>query len=270
MADLFLKQARQYAIARPTYPKELFDFIASKTSLHDLAWDVGTGSGQAIPHLAKMFKNVIGTDTSEQQLEHAPKLPNVKYYCQTPTMSLQELEQNVASESSVDLITVAQALHWFDLPKFYDQVKWALRKPNGVFAAWCYTTPEVNDKVDAVFEPYFKIESAPYWDDARKLVNDKYMDINFPFEPVDGLDHTGPFEFKSEMVRNFDEYMTYLRSWSAYVTAKEKGFELLTDEMVGKFKNAWNDGNDSGEEKVLTYPIYLRIGKVGDLTKDHY
>lgn len=266
MADLFIKQARVYASARPTYPQELFDFIFSKTPCHNLAWDVGTGSGQAIPPLAKVFKNVVGTDTSHTQLEHAPKLPNVKYRHHTsPTMSLQELEQNVASESTLDLVTVAQALHWFDLPKFYDQVKWALKKPNGVFAAWCYTTPEVNDKVDSVFGPYFK-ESGPYWDKARKLVNDKYMDIDFPFEPVDGLEDTGPIKFKSEMTRTFDEFMTYLRSWSAYVTAKEKGVELLTDEMVEKFKNAWNDG--SGEDKkVVTYPIYLRIGKVGNLTE---
>ena len=47
MAELFIKQAEQYAEGRPTYPQELFDFIASKTPSHDLAWDVGAGSGQA-------------------------------------------------------------------------------------------------------------------------------------------------------------------------------------------------------------------------------
>lgn len=47
MANLFLKQAKQYVATRPSYPPELFDFIASKTPRRDLAWDVGTGNGQA-------------------------------------------------------------------------------------------------------------------------------------------------------------------------------------------------------------------------------
>ncbi|KNA20158.1 hypothetical protein SOVF_054770 [Spinacia oleracea] len=266
MADLFIKQAQQYANARPTYSTELFEFIASRTESHDLVWDVGTGSGQAIPPLAKIYKNVIGTDTSQKQLDFAPQIPNVKYQHTSPTMSIEELQQNVASQSTLDLVTIAQAMHWFDLPKFFDLVKWALKKPNGVIAAWCYTVPEINDEVDAVFGPFYKNDSGPYWEEARKLVDNKYRDIYFPFEPLNGLDHTGPFEFKVEKVMTFDDYMMYIRSWSAYNTAKEKGIELLTDEVMDKFKHAWNIG-DGGNEKVLKFPIYLRIGKVGDANK---
>ncbi|KAF2289298.1 hypothetical protein GH714_034286 [Hevea brasiliensis] len=263
MAELFVKQAKQYAEGRPNYPEELFQFIASKNPAKDLAWDVGTGSGQAAQSLAEIYQNVIATDTSLKQLEFAPKIANVRYQQTPPVIPIDELEQYVSAQSSVDLVTIAQALHWFDLPAFYQLVKWVLKKPNGVIAAWCYTVPEVNDSVDSVFKPYYAIDSEPYWDPVRKLVDQKYATINFPFEPVEGTDHTGPFRFVSEKVMSLDEYFTYLRSWSAYQTAKEKGVDLLRDDVVEKFKNAWNE--DGQDRKVVKFPIYLKIGKVGNL-----
>lgn len=267
MAKLFIQQAKQYADARPTYPSELFQFIASNTPSHDLVWDVGTGSGQAISPLAKLYKKVIGTDTSPKQLEHAPKLPNVNYFLTPPTMSIDDLQQKVPiiAQSTVDLVTVAQAMHWFDLPKFYDLVQWALKKPNGLIAAWCYTNVSVNDKVDGVFGPFYE-NSGPFWDEARKVVEDRYRSIYFPFGPVDGLAHTGPFEFEVEKVMRLEEYFTYIRSWSAYNTAKERGVELLSEDVVEKFKVAWGShGNgEEGGERVVKFPIHLRIGKVGD------
>ncbi|KAK2975594.1 hypothetical protein RJ640_026775 [Escallonia rubra] len=265
MAGLFLKQAKQYFETRPSYPPELFHFIASKTHTHDLAWDVGTGSGQAAASLAGIFKNVIATDTSLKQLEFAPKLPNVRYRCTPPVMSMAELERDIAAEASVDLVTIAQSLHWFDLPTFYQQVKWILKSPNGVIAAWCYTVPEVNDNFDSVFLKFYKIDSKPYWDPARKLVDDKYKSIDFPFEPVNGFDHTGPFEFKSERLMSLEEFFTYIRSWSAYQTAREKGVELLRDDVREELKRAWTE--DGIDHKVVKFPVHLRAGKVGNLAK---
>ncbi|GAV81496.1 Methyltransf_11 domain-containing protein [Cephalotus follicularis] len=261
MAELFIKQAKQYAKGRPSYPQELFQFIASKTPIHDLAWDVGTGSGQAAQSLAKIYKNVIATDTSPKQLEYAIKLPNIRYQHTPPTMSLAELEQNVAAHSSVDLVTIAQALHWFDLPIFYQHVSWVLKKPHGVIAAWCYTTPQVNDSVDAVFEPFYSIDCEPYWDPARKLVDNKYMSIHFPFEAVDGTDNTGPFEFVTERTMDLEDYFTYLRSWSAYQTARDQGVDLLNNGVMEKFKCAWNE--DGHSKKVVKCSVYLKIGRVG-------
>ncbi|KAK6127220.1 hypothetical protein DH2020_039019 [Rehmannia glutinosa] len=261
MANLFIKQAKQYFVGRPSYPQELFHFIASKTPSHDLAWDVGTGSGQAAISLANIYKNVIATDTSPKQLEFAAKLPNIKYKCTSPNMSMSELQQNIGSESSVDLVTIAQAMHWFDLPKFYQQVKWVLKKPNGVIAAWCYTVPEVNPSVDSLFQRFYTIDAGPYWESPRRFVDEKYETIDFPFQPVDGLEHNGPFRFNSEKVMDFEGYFTYLKSWSAYQTAKGKGVELLTDKVVEDFKRAWNE--DGKIEKIVIFPVYLRIGKVG-------
>uniref|UniRef100_A0A2N9GGK1 Methyltransferase type 11 domain-containing protein n=1 Tax=Fagus sylvatica TaxID=28930 RepID=A0A2N9GGK1_FAGSY len=218
MAELFIKQAEQYAEGRPSYPQELFDFIASKTPSHDLAWDVGAGSGQAARSLAGIYKNVIATDTSPKQLQFAPKLPNIRYQQTPPTMSIAELEGNVAPQSSIDVVTIAQAIHWFDLPNFYQQVRWILKKPHGIIAAWCYTVPEVNDSVDAVFQPYYNIAAEPYWEPAHRR--------------------------------------------SAYQTAREKGVELLSNDVIEEFKRAWTE--DGQDKKVVKFPIYLKIGRVGN------
>ncbi|KAM6571633.1 hypothetical protein CsatA_015713 [Cannabis sativa] len=262
MAELFVKQSEPYAQARPDYPKELFEFIATKTPFHDLAWDVGTGTGQAAHSLAEIYKNVIGTDTSLKQLQFTTSRPNIRYEQTPPVMSTTEVNEKVAPESSVDLVTVAQALHWLDLPNFYEQVRFVLKKPNGVVAAWCYTLPRVNDSVDQVLDRFYA-ESHPYWDSARKLVENEYRDIDFPFEPVDGTNETGPFQFVSEKMMNLEEFLTYLKSWSAYQTAKDKGVELLVDRVVEDFKGAWeSDEGGSYGKKVVKYPVFLRIGKV--------
>ncbi|KAL0316769.1 UNVERIFIED_CONTAM: putative methyltransferase DDB [Sesamum radiatum] len=246
MAQLFVKQAKQYSVGRPSYPQELFHFIASKTLSHDLAWDVRKRPSCQIfltqklhlpDQLANIYKNVVATDTSPKQLEFAAKLPNIRYQCTPPSMSIAELQDNIGSESSFDLITIAQAMHWFDLPTFYQQVKWVLKKPNGVIVAWCYTVPEVNPTVDSLFNRFHTIDA------------------------VDGLEHNGPFQFSSEKVMDLESYFTYLRSWSTYQTAKEKGVELLTENVLEDFKRAWNE--DGKFEKTVSFPIYLRIGKVG-------
>nr|XP_043620854.1 putative methyltransferase DDB_G0268948 [Erigeron canadensis] len=258
MAKLFLNQAKEYVKTRPGYPQQLFDFISSKTPCHDLVWDVGTGSGQAAISLASIYKSVIGTDTSSKQIEFAPKLPNVHYKCTSANMSISELEEKIGIESSVDLVTVAQALHWFANDSFFDQVKRVLKKPNGVIAAWCYTTPVIDDLFDPVFNRFYA-ESQPYWDSLRGLVDDKYKTLKFPFEPVDGCDDTGPFEFKTVQLMSLDDFFTYIKSWSGYQTAKEKGVELLNSDVVEEFTKAWNE--EGNGQKSVTYPVYLRIGK---------
>ncbi|KAF3442504.1 hypothetical protein FNV43_RR16420 [Rhamnella rubrinervis] len=260
MAKLFIKQAKQYAETRPDYPKQLFDFIASKTHTHDLAWDVGTGSGQAAQSLAGIYKNVIATDTSLKQLEFAPKLPNIRYEQTPPVLSMAELEQ-LAPQGSLDLVTIAQALHWVDTRSFYEQVKWVLKKPHGIIAAWCYTNARVNDSVDSVFDRFYTVDSYPYWEPARRLVEKEYRSIDFPFEAVDGADDTGPFEFVTEKMMDLEDWFAYIRSWSAYQTAKEKGVELLNSHVVGEFEVAWNQSGDG--HKAVKFPMFLRIGKVG-------
>ncbi|KAM7271938.1 hypothetical protein ACFE04_031152 [Oxalis oulophora] len=262
MAKLFIKQAKQYAEIRPDYPLELFEFIASKTPTHQLVWDVATGSGQAAQSLARLYDKVIATDPNPKLLELAHHLPNVKYQHTSPTMSISELEKMVSTKSSVDLITIAQGLHWFDLPCFYQQAKWILKKPNGMIAAWCYTNPQVNDSVDVTLGRFYNIDSGPYWDSGLNLIDDHYKTIDFPFEPLNGEDDTGPFEFVAEKEMDFEGYLAYLKSWSAYQTAKDQGVELLNDDVVNKFRSGW--GGDEDNKKVVKFPIYIRMGRVGE------
>ncbi|XP_004493416.1 uncharacterized protein [Cicer arietinum] len=257
MAELFVNQAKEYANARPSYPNKLFRFIASKTPSHNLAWDAATGSGQAAKSLASMYKNVIATDVSKKQLEFAIKLPNVRYQHTPSIMSMSELEEIVAPEGTMDLVTIAQALHWFDLPTFYKQVKWILKKPHGVFAAWCYNLPRVCDEVDTILDKLYSTNASSFSDPLIRFIDSNYRSIDFPFEAVDGADHTGPFEFVKENLMDLNDYLTYIRSWSAYQTAIEKGVELLGDDVLQKFNLAW--GEDV--HKVAKFPIYLRIGK---------
>jgi len=199
---------------------------------------------------------------SEQQLEFAIKLPNVQYKHTPSTMSIPELEQIVTPQGTIDLVTIAQGLHWFDLPNFYAQVKWVLKKPHGVIAAWCYSLPRISDEVDTVIDQLYFIDSKSYWDSVCKLIDDNYRSIDFPFETtVDGVDHTGPFEFVTETLMSFDGLLTFINSWSAYQTAKEKGVELLGEDVVEKFKLAW--GEDG--HKTAKFPVYLRIGRVGNV-----
>lgn len=261
MANLFLKQAKQYAATRPAYPPELFDFIASKTPRRDLAWDVGTGSGQAAESLAKLYSAVVGTDTSAQQLSYAPRLANVRYVHTPPDLPLAALHAAVAPPASIDLVTVAQAFHWLDLPRFYAQARSLLRPKHGVLAAWCYTEPRVDEggDVDAAFCRLYR-DSQPYWALNRRMVDDEYRGAEFPFDPVEGEKHTGPFEFSTERRMDLDDYLAYITSWSAYQTAKEKGVELLDEATVREFAAAW-DG-DGKEMKTVRFPIFLRIGKV--------
>lgn len=262
MANLFIKQAKQYLETRPSYPPELFRFIASNTPKHLLAWDVGTGSGQAARSLAEIYQNVIATDTSQTQLDHAPKLSNVRYWQNPPEISDAQLLASVAAESTVDVVTVGQALHWLHLPTFYRQARLVLRKPDGVVAAWCYTLPRVNPAFDAAFRRFYADVSAPFWDPARKIVDGEYRGVEFPFEAVEGVDGTGPVEFVSEREMDLGAFLTYVRSWSAYQTARERGVELLREEVVEELERAWMQ--DGVDRKIVRYPVFLRIGKVGN------
>src|ERR1043165_5287441 len=122
--DHFSTQSQDYARYRPDYPPSLFQWLASLTSAHALAWDVGTGSGQAALALADHYRRVVATDAAEAQLRHAVAHERVTY-------KGMPAENTDLGNASVDLVTVAQALHWFDFDRFYREVQRVLR-PGGL------------------------------------------------------------------------------------------------------------------------------------------
>ncbi|KAJ1284108.1 hypothetical protein BS78_03G179100 [Paspalum vaginatum] len=142
MAGLFTEQAAVYAAARPAYPKDLFSKLARLTAHHRRAWDVGTGNGQAAVSVAEHYDSVVATDADAEQLRHAAPHPKVRYLHTPDTAAPKEeavdLVSTLGGEGSVDLITVAQAVHWFDLPAFYGVARRVLRRPGGVLAVWGY------------------------------------------------------------------------------------------------------------------------------------
>lgn len=263
MAKLFVKQAQNYAAARPSYPQELFNYIASKCPGRRLAWDVGTGTGQAASSLSSIFDSVVATDVSPQQLSYTPSnFPNIRFVHTPPSLPLADLHRLVAAPASVDLITIAQALHWLDLDEFYAHAR-SMLVPGGVVAAWCYTGAVIDGGRSRADEMYRRVyaESGPYWAEERRMVEEGYVGVEFRWRPVEGEEGTGPIAgFAAEREMKAADFLEYVRSWSAYQTAREKGAELLTEEVVEEFERAW--GGDGEEIKKVKFPISLLIGRV--------
>ncbi|XP_059656288.1 uncharacterized protein LOC132303159 isoform X2 [Cornus florida] len=258
MAGLFDKQAEIYVDSRPNYPSEWYSMLANRTIHHTLAWDVGTGNGQAALGVAKHYEQVIATDVSEAQLKCGMPHPRVRYLHTSLSMSDDELVSMIGGENSVDLVTVAQAVHWFDLPRFYSIVTRLLRQPGGALAVWCYNDIEVSPTFDPVMKR-FHDTTIPFWNPSIQHVFDGYRTLAFPFESI-GLGSEGkplPLDIPKEL--SFHGFLGMLRSWSAVPTAKERGVDLLPEAVVKEFESAWG-----GSELVrsVIYKAFMLAGTV--------
>lgn len=240
--DHFSKHADAYARARPHYPEALFEYLATLCNRRILAWDCGTGNGQAALGLAPWFEKIIATDASGEQLAEAPRHPRVEYL-QSPA------ERTPFASGSCDLITVAQALHWFDIPAFFSEARRVL-KEDGVLAAWSYELSRISPRIDTVIEHYYTDIVGPDWPPERKLVAAGYRGLGFPFTEI-----AAP-EFRMELHWTRDQYLDYLYSWSATQRyLKRTGhnpLQLIYDEL----KSAWNDNT----RLTVTWPINMRVG----------
>ncbi|CAI9777539.1 unnamed protein product [Fraxinus pennsylvanica] len=259
MAGLFDKQAAIYLDSRPTYPKEWYSMLAERTSNHSLAWDVGTGNGQAAIGVAEHYEQVIGTDVSEGQLKYAMPHPKVSYVHTPLSMSDDELVTLIGGEGTVDLITVAAAVHWFDLPRFYSVVTRLLRKPGGVIALWGYKgINKISPAFDAATQHWFQTV-LPYRNSKADSVDDAYKTLPFPFESV-GLGSEGnPLFLDIPKEVSFEGYLGFLKSWSAVATAKEQGVDLLPAGVVKELETAWGGAN---LVRTIVYKAFMLSGKV--------
>lgn len=174
MKDLFSSNSLHYKQARPNYSIQIVKEILKHVPERNFAWDCGAGSGQFTQLLAPYFNHVMATDISEAQLQQAPYFENVSY-------QVQAAEQTSIAANSIDLITVAQAIHWFDFDAFYKEVKRVL-KPQGIFAAIGYGLIEVQDAAinSLVQQLYFETLNG-YWDAERRYIDELYQTIPFPF-----------------------------------------------------------------------------------------
>nr|XP_010911453.1 putative methyltransferase DDB_G0268948 [Elaeis guineensis] len=253
MAGLYEKQAEIYAQARPKYPRGWFTKLASLTAHHKRAWDAGTGSGQAAVNVAEHYEEVIATDVSEAQIKHATPHPKVQYVHTPLSISEQDLVSMLGGEGSVDLVTVATAVHWFDLPSFYSIVNRVLRKPGGVVAVWSYSY-DISPLEDVMKR--FYVSSLPYMDDRARYAFEGYRTLPFPFESV-GLGTEGnPTSVDMDLEISFDGFVELLRTGSAVNTAKERGVDLLSEEVVKELRTAWG-GSDI---RKVTFKAFMLAG----------
>lgn len=243
--ELFSNQASAYAQFRPTYPPALFKYLASLAPDQNIAWDCATGSGQSAIGLASFFSNVIATDASPNQIAEASRHDNVSYV-------LSRAEQVALVGNSLSLITVSQALHWFELEPFYQEVRRLLR-PGGILAVWCYAMIEITPEIDRVFKQLMLDVTGPYWSPRRRLVNDHYRSIPFPFPEIN------PPEFSIDENWNLAHMEGYIESWSSTQKYKEvKGSHPL-DVVRQDLAAAWGD-----PQKIypVRWPLYFRIGRL--------
>ena len=243
MKDNFSTQAKAYAQYRPYYPPEMISYIVSLVPHKDTALDVATGNGQVAAALASYFKEVYGTDISAKQLQNAKPAPNLIY-------KEGSAEDTGFANEQFDLVTVAQAIHWFNFDAFYTEVRRIL-KPDGLLAVMGYGLFSTNPETDAIINHFYKDVIGPYWDAERRYVDDNYATIPFSFTEIETQKFTNHFTW------TFDQLTGYLETWSAvqhYI--KQNGANPI-DSIRADLQASW-EKND----KQVTFPLLLRIGKL--------
>jgi SAM-dependent methyltransferase len=243
--DYFSQHAVDYALYRPTYPEDLYAYLASLVPDHRLAWDCGTGSGQAAVGLARHFTHVVATDASAEQINNAYAQERVEY-------RVEPAEEPGLAANSVDLVTVAIAVHWFDLERFYAAVR-RVGASHGVLAVWTYHLPIIEPAVDSLVFHYYTEVVAEYWPERWRYVDERYQTLPFPFPEL-----TPPaFEIKEEW--NLDQLAGFLSSWSAskkYQAARgQHPIAAIWPDLV----QAWGAPDQA---RKIRWPLFLRIGRI--------
>ena len=242
--DHFSGHAADYARFRPRYPETLFADLAALCDEHREAWDCGTGSGQAAVRLADYFDHVAATDASPQQLEHAQHHPRIAYRVAAETDS-------ALADHSVDLVTVAQALHWFDAARFFAEVRRVL-KPRGIVAVWCYNLSRIGEPFDSVLHRFYAETIGPYWPPERILVEQGYRGIEFPFEELP------PPQCVMEQELSLVGLLNYLGTWSATKRFEQNQghspLPVLEDELLP----LWGDPR---QPRRVVWPLNVRVGR---------
>lgn len=243
MKDNFSKQANEYSKFRPHYPDEMIEYIVSFAKNKFEALDIATGNGQVANKLSNYFDKVYATDISENQLKNAIQQQNIIY-------QKESAEETSFDYNQFDLITVAQALHWFDFDKFYTEINRIL-KPDGIFAVLGYGLFHSNPDSDKILQHFYHDITGIYWDKERKYLDENYETIPFPLEEFEVK------SFKNEFTWTFEQLVGYLNTWSAaqhYITKNNQNpIDLIYDDL----RISWEKG-----DKKVTFPLLLRIGKL--------
>lgn len=244
-ADHFSSVAPAYAAARPSYPDALLGYLAECAPARRHAWDCGAGSGQATRALARHFDRVTASDASAAQLGQATPLPNVEY-------RVARAERSGLPEASVDLVTVAQALHWFDIPAFFAEAGRVL-VPGGVVAVWCYGMQRVgDDAVDRVLSRFYADTVGPFWPPERRLVETEYRTLAFPF------DELRPPRFEMAAAWPLPDLLAYIRTWSATARYADAHGHDPVVALAEELAPLWGPSRNA---RTVRWPLSLRVGR---------
>lgn len=243
--DHFSGTAAEYARFRPRYPDALFAHLATLPPQRTSAWDCATGSGQAAVALARHFRRVVATDASAEQVAHAEPHPGVEY-------RTAPAERSGLPDASVDLVTVAQALHWFDRPAFYAEAARVLR-PGGILAVWCYGAMEVpSPALQRTLDRFYGETVRPHWPPERELIEEGYRSIRLPFPELP------PPAFRIEARFTLDALIGYVGTWSATQRYRES---TGRDPLPGLREALARDWPEPAEPRIVRWPLALRIGR---------
>ena len=241
--DRFAFAAGDYAFYRPHYPDALFDWLEQRLPNASWVWDCGTGSGQAAFALALRFPNVLATDPSLAQLAHAERAECLSYVAMAA-------ESCAVKDRSIDLVTVAQALHWFDRGAFFNEVKRVLA-PDGLLAVWSYGLGSIEPGLDEVLRHFHDVTVGPYWSPARRLVESGYAGIEFPFH-----EEAGP-DIPMQASWTLPQLGGYLSTWSAVGKYREVTGNDPLPMVMQALAERWGTPE---EARLVRWPLRLRVG----------
>ena len=242
----FSKQSEYYKKFRPTYPLELYDEILQHLSNKDACWDCGTGNGQVALVLAKTFKQVFATDISAAQLSKAKQKENIIY-------KVERAEQTSFAANSFDLITVGQAIHWFDFSAFNKEVK-RVAKKEAILAVWGYGLLRIDAINNSLIDEFYHTVIGKYWNVERKHIDNQYQSIPLDFEKI-----AVKKKLAIQVNWNLKHLEGYFNSWSSvqnYIQQTNK--ENPVPVLIRKMQAHWTDE----KSKPITFPIFLKLGRI--------
>lgn len=246
MKDLFSDSSALYQQARPTYPHQVIEEILKHVSSQQFAWDCGAGSGQFTQLLAPYFEQIVATDLSSQQLHQAPYFENVSY-------QVQQAEQTSFADQSFDLISVAQAIHWFNFEEFYKEVKRTLKK-DGILAVIGYGLVRTEDpELNILIEYLYRNVLGEYWDAERQHVDQSYQRIPFPFEEL------ATPELDMQLSWSTAQFVGYLNTWTGL---KHHRTQNAADDYVDPLTAIIDYLENKNTDVDIHFPVFLRIGKL--------
>lgn len=241
MKDLFSSHSQDYSRFRPGYPTELYNFLRKLCRERNRAWDCGTGNGQVAGELAAFFEQVYATDISINQLSQAVQKKNIHY-------TKQAAEKTAFPPDYFDLVTVGQAVHWFNFEEFNAEVKRVLKK-DAVIAIFGYALFRSNAGTDEIIRHFYNDIIGPFWAPERRFLEEKYRTVPFPFQEIEAP------EMEMKQNWSFERLIGYLNTWSAVKAYEKEHGENPVELVRVQLRESF------GEVGKVIFPVMLRVGR---------